>query len=331
MVKGLRGRVMRKRVGAGLALFALAGASIFITLTHKSSPKLDGTLIYHRYSSYQAWDATLWTIDLPTGALTQVGQAWRSMISPINAHFSADGQLITFMGSAAGLPENEWDVFTSRWNGREWSEPTNLTGPNGARDEDPKFSPDGTRIVYKEDGVLVSMAPDGSGKSYLTKGKPESSMPYVTANGKDILFERGGDIYLLKDGAEIKMYAGAGESSYYPIGLDNTSFLYTRVQSTRHDAIMRGFFDGSASTSYFFNSTDWDTSDSYPYADGSRYIFYVTGDYLIPHGGYNLAFADLKTSKRYDIDEFYRKVRTTDINTEEQELGPAWSLTRFNN
>ena len=315
MVKGLRGRAMNKRVGAGLALLTLAGAAIFITLTHKDAPALDGTLIYHRYSSYQAWDATLWSIDLPTGALTQVGRAWTTMISPINAHFSADGQMITFMGSAAGLPQNEWDVFTSAWNGHEWSEPTNLTGPNGARDEDPKFSPDGSRIVYKEDGVLVSMAADGSGKSYLTKGEPESSMPYVTANGTDVLFERGGDIYLLKDGVEVKMYAGAGESSYYPIGLDNKSFLYTRVQSTRHDAIMRGFFDGSVSTSYFFNSIDWDTSDSYPYADGSRYIFYVTGDYLSPHGGYNLAFADLKNSKRYDIDEFYRKVRTTDIKT----------------
>ena len=322
---------MPKRVGVGLILLALALASIFITLTHKNAPKLDGTLIYHRYSSYQSWDATLWMIDLPTGTLTQVGQNWKSMISPINAHFSADGQLITFMGSAAGLPENEWDVFTSAWNGREWSEPTNLTGPNGARDEDPKFSPDGARIVYKEDGVLVSMKADGAGKSYLTKGEPESSMPYVTANGKDILSRRRGDIYLLKDGAEVKMYAGSGESSYYPIGLDNTSFLYTRVQSTRHDSIMRGFFDGSASTSYFFNSTDWDTSDSYPYADGSRYIFYVTGDFLIPHGGYNLAFADLKNDKRYDVDEFYRTVRATDINSEYQELGPAWSLVRFNN
>ena len=199
---------MSKRVATGLALLSLAIAGTFLALTHKGAPTLDGTLVYHRYTDYQSWDATLWMIDLPTGELIQVGRDWKSMISPINAHFSADGKVITFMGSAAGLPQNEWDVFTSSWSGREWSEPTNLTGPNGARDEDPKFSPDGTRIVYKEDGVLVSMKANGADKSYLTKGEPESSMPYVTANGKDILFERGGDIYLLKDGIAVKMYAG---------------------------------------------------------------------------------------------------------------------------
>jgi hypothetical protein len=73
------------------------------------------------------------------------------------------------------------------------------------------------------------------------------------------------------------------------------------------------------------NSNDWDTSDSYPYEDGSRFIFYVTGDVLMPHGGYNLALADLKTKKRWDIDKWFVDKRTTDINSDLQELGPAWS------
>ncbi|CAB4923665.1 unannotated protein [freshwater metagenome] len=321
---------MQRRVAAGSLGLVLVLLSIWIFGQRPHTPSLDGTLIYHRYTDYQSWDATMWMIDLPTGELTQVGRDWSSMISPINAHFSADGQMITFMGSASGLAENDWDVFTSTWNGSSWAEPKNLTGPNGARDEDPKFSPDGQTIIYKQDGVLVTMSADGSGKRYLTRGEPESSMPYFAANGKDILFERSGDIYLLRGGMQVKMYAGDGQSSYYPIGMDSKSFLYTRVQSTKHDAIMQGFYNGSASRSYFFNSTDWDTSDSYPYQDGSRYIFYVTGDYLIPHGGYNLAFADLKNEKRYDIDEYYRDKRTSEINSEYQELGPAWSPARFN-
>ena len=321
---------MQRRVAAGSLGLVLVLLSIWIFGQRPHTPSLDGTLIYHRYTDYQSWDATMWMIDLPTGELTQVGRDWSSMISPINAHFSADGQMITFMGSASGLAENDWDVFTSTWNGSSWAEPKNLTGPNGARDEDPKFSPDGQTIIYKQDGVLVTMSADGSGKRYLTRGEPESSMPYFAANGKDILFERSGDIYLLRDGMQVKMYAGDGQSSYYPIGMDSKSFLFTRVQSTKHDAIMQGFYNGSASRSYFFNSTDWDTSDSYPYQDGSRYIFYVTGDYLIPHGGYNLAFADLKNEKRYDIDEYYRDKRTSEINSEYQELGPAWSPARFN-
>ena len=318
---------MNRRVASAVALLGVVIS--LVAVTRPRAPYLDGTLIYHRYSDYQSWDATMWMIDLPTGDLMQVGGDWTGVVSPINAHFSADGQMITFMGSQAGLPENEWDVFVSHWNGTSWAEPINLTGPNGARDEDPKFSPTSSTIIYKQDGVLVTMNSDGSDKKYLTQGKSESSMPYFATNGKDYLFERSGDIYVSRGGIETKMYAGDGQSSYYPIGMDATSFLYTRVQSARHDAIMKGFYSGKASERYFFNSTDWDTSDSYPYLDGSRYIFYVTGDYLIPHGGYNLAFADLKTKKRYDIDEYFRKKRTTDINTDTQELGPAWSLARF--
>ena len=320
---------MTKRVAACVAITVLAVFTILITYLHSDKPSLSGTLIYHRYTDYQSWDATMWTIDMATGKKSQVNQSWHTMISPINAHFSSDGQTITFMGSAAGLPEPEWDVFTSQWNGQGWDEPKNLTGPNGARDEDPKFSPHGQTIIYKEDGVLVTMNADGSNKTYLTKGQPESSMPYFANNGKDILFERSGDIYLLRDGKTIKMFAGAGQSSYYPIGLDDESFLYTRVQNTKHDSIMQGFYSGAPSTPYFFNSTDWDTSDSYPYKDGSRIIFYVTGDFLIPHGGYNLAFADLKTHTRWDIDQWFKGVESSDINTELQELGPAWTPTVF--
>ena len=112
--------------------------------------------------------------------------------------------------------------------------------------------------------------------------------------------------------------------------MDATSVLYTRVQSTRHDSIMKGFYNGAPSVRYFFNSTDWDTSDSYPYADGSRFIFYVTGDYLIPHGGYNLALADLKTHTRYSIDEWFKNKGGKDINSDVQELGPAWTPVRLN-
>ena len=316
---------MTKRVAALLCVMVLALSTILISALQRDTSSLEGTLIYHRYTDYQSWDATMWTIDLASGVQRQVNSDWESMVSPINAHFSADGKTITFMGSTAGLAENDWDIFTSRWDGKVWQEPINLTGPNGARDEDPKFSPDGKTIIYKEDGVLVTMNADGSNKTYLTKGKPESSMPYFAKNGRDILFERAGDIYLLSNGVERKMYAGPGQSSYYPIGLDDKSFLYTRVQNSKHDSIMQGFYDGSASKSYFFNSIDWDTSDSYPYQDGSRYIFYVTGDYLIPHGGYNLAFADLKSKKRWDIDAWFKSKRTSDINSEFQELGPAWT------
>jgi hypothetical protein len=316
-VKGLRGEIMKGRV-AGVVLLSLSimASTIAVDRMRTGIPSLEGSLIYHRYSEYSAWDATMWLLDLPTGELSQVGADWQGMISPINAHFSADAQTITFMGSTSGLPENEWDVFTSRWHNGKWQEPKNLTGPNGARDEDPKFSPDGSTIIYKENGVLATVSINGGPKTYLTVGKPQSSMPYFRSNGKDILFEREGDIYLLQDGVERKMYAGEGISSY------------TRIQYNKHDSIMKGFYDGSPSKNYFFNSLDWDTSDSYPYQNAKRVIFFVSGDEMIFHGGYNLALADLRKRKVYAIDELYPE-RDSDINSDFQELGPAWTAFSF--
>ena len=321
---------MKGRV-AGVLLLVVAVIASVIALDRRESgiSTLDGSLIYHRYTEYAAWDATMWLIDLPTGELTQVGADWKSMVSPINAHFSADAQTITFMGSQAGLSENEWDVFTSRWQNGQWQEPINITGPNGARDEDPKFSPDGSKIIYKENGVLATVSINGGAKTYLTVGKPQSSMPYFRSNGKDVLFEREGDIYLLQSGVEKKMYAGEGLSSYYPIGIDMDSYLYTRIQYNKHDSIMKGFYDGSPSENYFFNSIDWDTSDSYPYEDAKKVIFFVSGDTMIFHGGYNLALADLGKKKTYPIDELYSDSSHTDINSDLQELGPAWTSIRF--
>ncbi len=318
---------MKRRVAISFALIIIAALSaILFAHLRNSVPSLTGTLIYHRYSSYDAWDASLWMVDLPSGRQTQVGAGWRGMVSPINAHFSADGQTITFMGSNSGLSEKDWDVFVSQWDGAKWGEPTNLTGPNGARDEDPKFSPDGSTIIYKENGVLATVSVNGGPKRYLTIGKPTSSMPYYRSNGKDILFERGGDIYLLKDGVERKMYVGEGLSSYYPIGVDDHTYLYTRIQYNKHDSIMKGFYDGTPSENYFFNSTEWDTSDSFPYKDAKRVIFFVSGDEMIFHGGYNLALADLRKKKVYAIDELYRD---SAINSDFQELGPAWTAFTF--
>ena len=329
LVKGLKGGFMKGRV-AGVVLLSLSlmASTIAVDRMRTGIPSLEGSLIYHRYSEYSAWDATMWLLDLPTGEMNQVGADWQGMISPINAHFSADAQTITFMGSPSGLPENEWDVFTSRWHNGMWQEPKNLTGPNGARDEDPKFSPDGSTIIYKENGVLATVSINGGPKTYLTVGKPQSSMPYFRSNGKDILFEREGDIYLLQDGVERKMYAGEGISSYYPIGVDEDTYLYTRIQYNKHDSIMKGFYDGSPSENYFFNSLDWDTSDSYPYQNAKKIIFFVSGDEMIFHGGYNLALADLRKRKVYAIDELYPE-RDSDINSDFQELGPAWTAFSF--
>jgi hypothetical protein len=316
------------RLIAGLLAAILITGAIYMVKPAKADiHDLSGTLFFHRYSDYGSWDATMWSLDLQSGAFKQINQNWTTVLSPINAHVSNDGQYLTFMGSAAGLPDidgktqYDWDVFISHWEGSQWSDPINLTGGNGKRDEDPKFSPDGKTIVYKEDGILATVASTGGIKTYLSIGEPESSMPYYRTNGTDILFERQGKIYLKTATGDQLMDPGTGgESSYYPIGVDNERFLFSRVQDSKHDGIRWGYYDGRPSTDLFFNNDTWDSSDSYPYQDAQDFFFLVSGDVNIPKGGYNLVIADLKGKKVVNIDDIYGE-----INSHFEELGPAWT------
>jgi hypothetical protein len=318
----------KARLIAGLlAASLITGAIYMVKPASADIHNLSGTVFFHRYSDYTSWDATMWSLDLNSGDFNQINKNWTTVLSPINAHVSSDGQYLTFMGSAAGLPDidgnpqYDWDVFIAHWEGSQWSDPINLTGANGKRDEDPKFSPDGKTIVYKEDGVLATVQSTGGAKTYLSVGLSESSMPYYRTNGIDILFERQGKIYLKTVTGDQLMDPGTGgESSYYPIGVDDHRFLFTRVQDSKHDGIRWGYYDGRPSTDFFFNNDIWDSSDSYPYKDAKDFIFLVSGDVNIPKGGYNLVIADLRAKKVVNIDDLYG-----DINSHEQELGPAWT------
>ena len=284
---------------------------------------LTGTLFFHRYERYGDWEAQLFGLDLATGRLVDLSANWNQVVSPINAHLNPAGDAMVFMGSNAGLAENEWDVFVSHWNGSTWVEPVNLTGPNDKRDEDPKFSPNGHTIAYKQNGVLATMEIDGSDKQLLTLGKAESSMPYFTADGSALLFERAGSICLRAgSGAEERIWKAGLAHAYYPIGVDASRFLFTEVQITHHDRIDWGFYDGRAARPLFFARQDCDQSDPYPYESGERFIFYVTGCVLSYKGGYNLAVADLQNRQLYSLEDL-----NPESNSSYEELGPAWSGT----
>ncbi|MEY4311931.1 MAG: hypothetical protein RLZZ571_701 [Actinomycetota bacterium] len=286
---------------------------------------LTGKLFYHRYGEYGDWASKLFELDLATGRLVRIDKDWISAKSPLNAHPNAAGTAITFMGTATGLEENEWDVFVSQWNGTAWADPINLTGPNDKRDEDPKFSPNGHTITYKENGVLATIEMDGTNKQMLTEGKPESSMPFFTSDGLGLLFEREGSIWLRnQDGSERKLWKKKLTSAYYPINVNRDRFLFTEVQTSRHDRLMFGFYNGNKATPLFFGSNDCDNSDAYPYKQAKRFVFYVSTCPIpfkaLYRGGYNIMLADRKLKKVYSVDAF-----NTRVNSDLLELGPAWS------
>ena len=322
-------RRVRTTIGA-LLLLTLAAAVSSCALPAASSPAASpmrdlpqrGVLFFHRYTEYSAWDASLWELNLANGRLAQINAQWRAMLSPINAHANAAGDEITFMGSATGLADPEWDVFVSHWDGTAWAEPVNLTGPNGKRDEDPKFSPDGHTIAYKQDGVLATIRDDGSRRTLLSAGQPESSMPFFTTDGSGLLFERAGSIWLRKAGVDSVLWQAGASRAYYPIGVSRTQFLFTEVQASHHDRIVWGSYVGKPAVAMFTGSDDCDNSDPYPYLDGARFVFFVTTCPSVLKGGYNLVVADRATRVVHSVDEINPLT-----NGNDQELGPAWSAT----
>ncbi len=75
-------------------------------------------------------------------------------------------------------------------------------------------------------------------------------------------------------------------------------------------------------TPLFFDSVVWDSSDPFPFEDGLRYLFYVTTNRETGFGGYDVAVADLKLKRTWNLYTLNRR-----INTSMEELGPAWSST----
>ncbi|MEN9692376.1 MAG: hypothetical protein RLZZ330_20 [Actinomycetota bacterium] len=321
-------------------LSVLAISAVLLTIVPASAPAitprvapkvaalgLTGKLFYHRYTEYGDWASKGFELDLATGRLVRIDTAWTSAKSPLNFHPNADGTALTFMGTQTGLVESEWDVFVTHWDGTKWADPINLTGPNDKRDEDPKFSPNGHTITYKENGVLATIEIDGTEKQYLTVGKPESSMPYFTSDGLSLIFEREGSIWKrTSDGTESKLWKKKLTSAYYPINVDSNRFLFTEVQATRHDRLMMGYYNGDAPKPFKFMWNYCDNSDPYPYKAAKRFVFLVSGCPIpwkgVYKGGYNLMVIDRETKTVYNMDAF-----NTKVNSHRLELGPAWSAT----
>src|SRR5207253_9772344 len=109
----------------------------------------------------------------------------------INAHFSPDGTKIVFMGAVRGT--QNWDVWLYTFG---QPQPINLTNSGGVtRNEDPKFFPDGQKIIFKSGQAgmysLKEMDTSGTILNTILSGSSEKSMPYYTADGSKIIYTLG--------------------------------------------------------------------------------------------------------------------------------------------
>ncbi|MBX9808317.1 MAG: hypothetical protein K2X95_11030 [Flavobacteriaceae bacterium] len=253
-----------------------------------------------------------------TNERTVLSQNW-TIANPMNAHFSPDGTKIVFMGISK--INNNWDIFIYTLGTN--IQPTNLTQNSLGRDEDPKFSFDGTKIVYKTNGILKEMDTFGTVLKTFTDISSEASMPYYTTDGKSILYSgkefnhSTADIikYTILDGATQPLATMENINEYYPIVIDANTFLFSR--STTSDQVYLGYFDGTRALKLPFNESDSDFSDAYPV---DSHTVLLSSTKIGGSGAYDLYLADIISGKKWSLNLY-----NPYINSANNELGACYS------
>ena len=288
--------------------------------------RLQGRIIFHRYTNYDAWDGHLYLYEFGTRRLNCLSDRWQ-IDHAINGNFSPDGKQIVFMGVPRGQHRGDaWDVYLWRLDSR--AKPLNLTEQLGTRDEDPRFAPDGKRILFKQDGEIRIMDLANRRIQSIAFGGPraERSMPMFTLDGKQVVYAEGArkdmDVFLvdLSTGTRRPLAIERGIQEYFPVPLDASRFLYVRwtSQTDHHDQLWLGSLDGRTHEPLRFNQLGSDSSDPYPI--DARLVVY-SSTRAGGQGGYDLYLGDREDGASWSLN-------SPGINTPQEELGVCYDRAR---
>ena len=294
------------------------------TTIYQQLPLLTGKVVYHSYDSYGN-ASQMYIYDFAAKQLSAISKDW-SIYDPMNAHFNPGGTQIVFMGQASA--NGKWDIYL--WKVGSSMQPVNLTSGDKCRDEDPKFSPDGKSICFKQTpgggiGNIKVMDLNGHVTNTVTNNTVESGMPYFLISGATLMYARGSgatsDIYIVNlDGSNNRPLENTNNlQEYYPITFDSSSFLYTKstLTSTPYDQVYKGNFSTGVAISLPFNNSNADYSDAFPC--GTDYVI-LSSDKAGGAGNYDLYIADINSGKIWSLSNY-----NSGINTMQNELGACYS------
>lgn len=290
-------------------------------------PDLNGKIIYHTYSTYEARDSKLYIVDLDTKTKTCISDSFPEVINPMNADFNPDGTEITFMG----IENEQWQVFTYNFETKKLS---NITDDHSLRSEDPKYSFDGSKIVFKQeylDSNTNEMVYDI--KEYdlntketvcLTEDNYEDSMPCYSYDNNNVYYAQSQDgssaIYKIQKNSgnsKMKIFNSENLKSYYPIASENYLYFTKAYSETnKNDTIVRLDFSNNKIENMPFNNSEFNCSDAYPVSD--KYLL-ISSTMDSSKGGYDLYLADTENGKTYSLSEYI-----DDINDENEQLGASY-------
>ena len=244
----------------------------------------------------------------------------------MNPHVSKNGKYLTFMG--INPSDNRWSVYL--YNLINQSAPTNLTENRYWRAEDPKFSNDSSKIIFKCNLKLCLYELGTQTYSTIYDSPIESSMPYFHPEGNKIVFSSGAgsdaDIKVYNHSTNVvqTLYNEANLQEYYPYGLGKRSFYFVRWFSNtqKFDQIYLGFYGGKTAKKLAFNTTEANYSDPCALPKGLLFFSATIRDNDSSTAGYDLYLAN----RRYK--EVFKIPNST--NSSFHELGCSYTKTNYN-
>lgn len=296
-----------------------------------NQPLIEGKLVYHSYSDYNARDSKLYLFDFQTKEKVCLNEYFSDVYHTMNASFNKDGSAITFMGLVDKGEVEEWDIFLYYL---ETEELYNLTQNNNLRNEDPKFSPDGTKVIYKQgywDHTLDCMVYDIWELDLLTKYAyaitediEEQSMPYYNDSGDVVYYMQGSREYskILKmakgSGKPIitEVYAEQGIQVYYPVIYNDMLYFSKWIsEENKSDMIVAIDLNKNQIEVPAFNNVEYNASDPCPISDR---LLIISSTMPGGQGGYDLYIVDRLSGQKWSLNEL-----GVNINDEFQQLGAS--------
>ncbi|RQY83878.1 discoidin domain-containing protein [Burkholderia stagnalis] len=272
---------------------------------------LTGKLVYHSYVTYGDGTSQLFLYDFSARTLTQLSKSTWGITDPMNGVISPDGKWLAFMG----IRNNAWNVFMVQLGTN--NAPVNLTNSTGAtRNEDPKFSPDGKTLVFKQNGDVkqatlsyTSAGPVFTSVVSLTNAPAgaEYSMPFLAPDASAVYYATGtgANMGLMKrtiaTGATATFDHPAGLQTYYPIVRADGMVFYARWKDTSQlDQIYAKTADPASTPNQLaLNDCISNNSDPAP-VNGTNYLFFSS----TTAGGYQLYVGDVTTGQRWSLSQF---------------------------
>ena len=298
-------------------------------IVESTFPDLSGRIAFHSYSSYDNMDGVLKICDMPSQNTYTISEVLNNTKHQMNPNFSPDGSLVAFMAvpaNSAAVPGSFWSYLEIYLYDFVTQQLIPLTNNINA-DEDPKFSPDGSKIVFKRGGDVHVMTLDGSVMvPSLTSTADEESGPYYSPAGINKIaywftYYDGGYKneriwWMNNDGTSPEQLVPDSDVRimYYPVFLDSERLAYTRWLSnpTELDQLHIYNFNTDTDSPVAFRDDSANDSDAFP-----LYTLNLMGFSSTRAGsGYDLYIGDLQSGDAWDL---------TLANTSLEDLGACFT------